>query len=551
MLSVALLALLTLTLAPDHASAQIAPDAGQSERELERRPLEIPAEKPVDIQLPAELSANGAADGRAFTVNGFTISGNRVFPAATLLARLSDLTGKTMTLAELQAAASRITQYYRENGYLLTQAFVPAQTVEDGRVAITVMEGYYGKIEVDNRSSLRPFALAPLSALKEGTVARAADIERALLLMNERDGVSVSASLRPGSEVGTTALRVAVEPTRRFTGRVEYDNAGNRYTGEHRFAGRAAWNNPLGLGDRLDAQLLGTIEEQIYYRFSYQVPFGSMGTSAGVGYSHMEYELGEEFEALDAYGTARTTTVFLTQPIVASRRFELTARAQYENRHLRDVIGLFDATAKKRSDVGAVSLGGIVRDEVFGGGVNSFDLTWRYGSLDIRDAMSYADDRLTSRRDGAFNVLAPSIARLQRLDDRFSLLLNVRGQWANKNLDGSEKFGLGGAYGVRAYPQGEAQADAGVLGTAELRYSVIRPLQVSGFIDSSWAKLNSNPWDGGKNERSLSGAGIGATWTDPHFRLGINAAWRVGGEEPLSDTTDRTPRIWGNVAFIF
>jgi len=36
----------------------------------------------------------------------------------------------------------------------------------------------------------------------------------------------------------------------------------------------------------------------------------------------------------------------------------------------------------------------------------------------------------------------------------------VSAQWASKNLDSSQKFGLGGPNGVRAYPSGEGYGGA-------------------------------------------------------------------------------------------
>ena len=51
-------------------------------------------------------------------------------------------------------------------------------------------------------------------------------------------------------------------------------------------------------------------------------------------------------------------------------------------------------------------------------------------------------------------VLAPAS------NDTVSLFASVNGQLASKDLDSSEKMVLGGMYAVRAYPEGEAYADA-------------------------------------------------------------------------------------------
>ena len=50
----------------------------------------------------------------------------------------------------------------------------------------------------------------------------------------------------------------------------------------------------------------------------------------------------------------------------------------------------------------------------------------------------------------------------QRLTESWVLFGSVNAQFASKNLDSSERFSFGGPYGMRAYPIGEAPADAGV-----------------------------------------------------------------------------------------
>jgi hemolysin activation/secretion protein len=46
------------------------------------------------------------------------------------------------------------------------------------------------------------------------------------------------------------------------------------------------------------------------------------------------------------------------------------------------------------------------------------------------------------------------------------------GQLASKSLDSSEKFALGGAKGVRAYPHGESSADEVCVANVEMRYAI-------------------------------------------------------------------------------
>ncbi|WP_318531837.1 POTRA domain-containing protein, partial [Pseudomonas huaxiensis] len=75
---------------------------------------------------------------------------------------------RTVSLGELQAGANRITRLYRERGYPLARAYIPAQEIDGGVVQIAVMEGRFGEVGLNNTSRVADAALTPLAALKRG-----------------------------------------------------------------------------------------------------------------------------------------------------------------------------------------------------------------------------------------------------------------------------------------------------------------------------------------------------------------------------------------------
>lgn len=60
---------------------------------------------------------------------------------------------------------------------------------------------------------------------------------------------------------------------------------------------------------------------------------------------------------------------------------------------------------------------------------------------------------------GRFTKGTLDLTAVQGLGRDFDMLLKLSGQKAGSNLDSSEHIYLGGAHGVRAYPQGEASGD--------------------------------------------------------------------------------------------
>jgi hemolysin activation/secretion protein len=131
------------------------------------------------------------------------------------------------------------------------------------------------------------------------------------------------------------------------------------------------------------------------------------------------------------------------------------------------------------------------------------------------------------------------------------LFARIDGQIASKNLDISEKMELGGMYAVRAYPEGEAYGDEGVVASVEARLqlpkwsaSAMGDTQVFGFVDAGRIKLDSKPWAAGVNRRTLSGAGLGLSWSVPgDFLMRLIYAHRLGSELATS-APDSANRFW-------
>lgn len=526
------------------------PDAGQSQQNIDQLPLQLPGKQRLELNLPDTPSAAATASGPSLQVNGFTLQGNGAIASDELLPLLGDLQGRTVSLGELQAGANRITRLYRERGYPLARAYIPAQEIDGGVVRIAVMEGRFGEVGLNNTSRVSGAALAPLTALKNGDAVRSAELERSLLLLSDTPGVEVRSTLKPGASVGATDLLVDVAPGPLLSGSVDADNYGNRFTGEYRLGGTLNVNSPLGLGDRLSLRAMGSDEDQQYGRIAYQLPIGPWATQVGLAYSDMDYQLAKDFDELDAHGNARIASLYAIQPLVRSRDFSLYAQVQFDDKRLKDDIDLFGSKSDKRARVVIATLNGNSRDNLLGGGVNSFALAWSQGSLNIDGALNQGIDELTAGTQGRFHKLNPSLVRLQRLSERFSLYGQLQGQWADGNLDSSEKISLGGAYGVRAYPQGEASGDQGWLANLELRYALTEAWQLSTFVDHGEVRLNKDTWSNGENHRSLSAAGVGARWDAYGWQVNAVAAWKLGNADPQSDV-DRSPRVWAQVVKFF
>jgi hemolysin activation/secretion protein len=164
------------------------------------------------------------------------------------------------------------------------------------------------------------------------------------------------------------------------------------------------------------------------------------------------------------------------------------------------------------------------------------------------DPVSLLIDELTVQANGVFTRFDYNLKRLQRLSDNNSLMLSLSGQLTNKNLYSSEQFSLGGAYGVRAYPQGEGTGDQGYLATIELRHTFTQKFQFTVFYDAGSVMILRNPptYPTDPNTRSISGGGVGVNASVAGVQIKSDLAVRVRGGQPTSEPTtmNRMVRLW-------
>lgn len=510
--------------------------------------------KEPTIKVEENVPAAGADNQQKIPVQGFRIVGEPPLPADELLNLVKGDTGKEMTLGELNALAIKLSQHMRQKGYPVAFAYIPAQDIKDGIVEIAVIPGKYGQVKITGSGHFDHGRLkAMLHAAQTGTVITQGALERALLILSELNGISVKATLTPGEVAGTADLVLEVADTARWKGAAYADNWGNRYTSRNRLGVQLTAGNIGGRGD--DLSIGGLVSENSRlnnYNFGYSAFLGGDGARVSVKYSKVDYTLGESYADLGAIGQATAMSADVSYPLIRSRAFSLYGRAAYEDKRLRDDMTATASYSPKRSHMASIGLAGDFADGWLGGGINTFSITYYKGRLNILDATTASTDNATAKTAGDFAKTVVGYQRQQYLAENLTFHVNFTGQAADRNLDSAEKLFLGGADGVRAFPQGEAAGDCGYKLTGELRWRLPGlsagkdNVYLAGFYDYGSVIVNHTPWAGAgeSNRRSLMGAGLGIRWTrSPDFSLRLDYAWKIGREQATADT-DRNGRLW-------
>jgi len=533
------------------------------------RPTARTSEKSLIKVQPATLEAPVAATGDAamITVTRFTFSGNASKSAKQLAPLVAAFTGRALTLDQLNDAAAVIRRHYRDHGWFLAQAYIPAQAPRDGVVDIAVLEGRIDKVTIKVHPD------APINAVYAEKMAAAFlqssqaitenGIERPLLLLRDVPRVDAQSVIDPGNELGTASITVNVVKDASapvISGQIELDNFGSRFSGRNRLGAEINVNNPYGLGDQLS--LRGFIADaggNGFGRAGYSLPAGFWGTRVGASIARLDYVLGQELAAFKPYGVAHIFSANVSHPLIRSKYNNLYGQLIVERKNLTD-----RTTAPVSSETSSVSslrlqVNGDSHDSL--AGINLYSISLMHGSvsLDNPDRRSLDQDMLSGpHTEGSFAKLAFSVQRLQQVMPGWQAMFSLSGQFSNKNLAGAEKFAIGGAGTVRAFPVGELIGDAGYAATAEMRYAVpqlkVGALDVVGTLFYDFGHVTKNHdnslVNAQNNQRSISGYGVGLNFGyGDKYLLKLAVAWPGAGIS--ENEPNKKPRFLAQAIFGF
>lgn len=545
---------LALVFAVSPAFPQTAPDAGQVLHQTQPQQISAPRPVPgIEIQVPQPLV--GLPGGAEISLQGVKFSGNAVIGAEALHAVLGDVAGQRLDIAGLRGLANRITQHYRKMGYPFAYAFLPEQRFADGILEIAVIEGRYGEVRASGDEAVASRAQDFLDRLQPGSVIEAAGLERATLILSDQPGIRTAPVIKPGAQIGTGDLEVRVRKDAPFRGTVRVDNHGNRYTGEYRLRLDGQFDSPFRLGDQVTLDGLVSDEKLWLGSVGYSLPLGGDGWRANLSLSHTSYQLGKQFANLQAHGVADVVSAGLSCAVLRSRQSNLTLSANIQHKALDDRQDSTSTRNAKSSDSLPITASFNHRDALGGGGITYGAAGLTLGRLKQDAALAVQDAASGTNSRGSFGKFTMDIARLQATPTaNLTLFGRFNGQWANKNLDSSEGFSLGGPGGVRAYPVGEGSGDAGWLAQLEARYAMGSYAPYV-FLDMGGVEFNANP-DSiipvvANNTRNLSGVGVGVRYERNDLLGEVSLAFRTRGGAPLADTENRNPRLWGSIGYRF
>jgi len=505
---------------------------------------EGPVLKNVPEQMPAETPPAAADENLPSAITRIDLQAP--FFAREIEALLQQFMGKRdISGRAIETVRGQIWDLYRQHGRMsrVELSAAPGNEADGGsvmRVRVVEIVVRTVRVEREGAGSVDPALLDDILATARTDIAEGGvlDLDRLDSRIKRRiflGDVDVRATLVPVDPTHVDVrLLVSAKPALPLGMLAQYDNNGSRTYDRNRYTAGVAIPGRMRAGDRLD--LIGiTSEGMDFGRIAYEFPVVSLGSRLALSGSHIEYK------ALSSGVKGRSSQLgaSLGHPLHIGDSAVLIGYLDYAYRHQIDLLPNDAVTGDKRIS----SVQGKVDANYYLAPSQAlhFNAALVLGRLDLSALPSAREqDRISAGTDGNFVKLewGGGWSTLFGPDGRLDARLEARGQFANKNLDQSEKFALGGPAGVRAYGSSEALGDDGYLANAEIGYRPVEWLRAFSFYDFGRIRRYHHPWvdESIPLDYALQGAGAGLSFSHKSLVGSVVYARQKGRNKGLSAT---------------
>ena len=503
----------------------------------------------VQVQAPnPRLAALLAA---SIMPQRFDVTGVHAVPFKEVAALFSPMTGKTVHVADVLAAASKIATLYKDHGYALSFGYVPTQNFSDGVVHIVVVEGYVADVEVKGEpGNMERRIRAIAQHIVKDRPLRQKTFERYLQVLGALPGVHIEANVpAPTTTDGATRLILDVKRKRfNATTGIDFDHPGVQgLTG-------VTENGLMPLGEQIGFTTLlpSGPGDQRLYSLTYLQPVGFDGLMLHASGSHYQGNPDTDNQ-LPAYLQQNLHqdqyALSMSYPLLLDNHTNLTATGGAYATTLQETYTNTVDSARLMQDYGLRVLDAKLDY------TKASDTSVQKVNLEIAHGLdAFGASASVVTQVGNIVEVAPADPEFTRYDatfiqsnawpHRFGTMFNVTGQYSNNTLPTTEQISFGGPrYGL-AYDPGETAGDSGWGASMELNqhYDLSNSWvkQVTPYIVTQFARVYLNV--GAPTLAKLGSAGLGVRWTDKrYYSFDLTVAQPV--EDKPIGANHRDPRV--------
>lgn len=421
--------------------------------------------------------------GPCFSISTIELDGATHLPVAIEQQLIGPYLNQCIDLDKINQLLKAISNWYFEQGYITSRAYVAAQDLSTGHLVITVIEGKIESIELRdpnsrvNTSTAFPFAEEKLLNLR--------DIEQGLEQINRLQSNRTTMDLVPGELPGSSVIQLKSTTTKPWVASLSRDNSGQESTGELMNGLFLGLDNPLGLNDysylnvqKDNTQANDKASKSIAWHWDMPLGYWNMG----VDINYFEYLSRVVVEnitsAFETSGTSLSQQLFLSRVVYRDQDSKLKLNTSLERKKTQNFIE--DVLLDSSRVLGIANIG--LQYDKYLPNQNQWQLALNYyRGLSLFDAPK-DEERAMGAPKAQFDKFSASINYQQhsvfKLSEKITIPLFFQSklnlQHSSDRLFGSEQISIGSLYTVRGYKGSSISASSG----AYWRNSLTLPFRI-------------------------------------------------------------------------
>ncbi|MBF0362806.1 MAG: ShlB/FhaC/HecB family hemolysin secretion/activation protein [Oligoflexia bacterium] len=468
-----------------------------------------------------------AKNENKFYIDKIILEGVKAYPKEEIENLYKNSLKRDYSFLELKKMLSRITRYYRKDGYMLAVATVPDQKVIDDTIKILIVEGTLEKLIIQNDPQdpvperVLNFLTEQMSFyLETGAIVNQRHLENFLVLANQISGTSIKIMISPSeNQIGGVILTIIARHESSFTINYQANNYGSTTLGTNMGKLSLEFHNPIiAIGD-VGASILKTISGDglLYWQLFWQQYLYKNGLKLVLSYDKSKTNPKGALAQIKLNGQNNSFMVGATLPwkVSFSRLFSLYARFSEFNGSL-----MYNSLSIYEDKIDVIRIG------------NNFSFYERKVDPNTNAMINFEYSRgLKSERKGGqsissssteknFNKFNSEIIAERRYKTstpyyEYSIMLGLSIQKSFNPLLPSEEISFGGQEYGRGYDSGNISGDTGFIAKLELHSNIFSDLsylkKIDPYIFCDGGKLYNHDVESSqpKNISALSaGAGI-------------------------------------------
>ncbi|UPG84699.1 hypothetical protein L2Y94_15395 [Luteibacter aegosomatis] len=511
---------------------------------------ETPKQAPsVQVNVQAPTQAMEALLATHVTPSRFDVTGVKSIPFSAVADLFAPMRGKSVTVRDLIETANKVTAMYKDKGYALSFAFVPAQTFSNGVVKITAVEGYVAEVKITgDAGNMENRIRAMANHVMGERPLRQETFERYTQLLGQLPGVQVGANVPPPTTTdGATSLDLSVKRQRYD---VSYGLDFNHPGTQGVF--NVLENGATPLGEQLSlSTLFPNGGGQRFYAAGWLEPIGSRGWQGRVDASRFWGTPDTDNNQLPSYIDHRITADRLAlstiYPLVLTntKRLNLTMGIygskqddRYRNVDTGVMIALQSSVRVLNAELAWLRVAPKRTVQFSVAAAHGFDSLGAYS----RALTNVAGGVATTLPDVSFTRYMMSGSWSEQWAHKFGTVLRMTGQYSDDTLPSTEQINFGGPSYAYAYDPGDAAGDSGWAASVEVNRAFVPGLSWIKSIVPYVAYQSARVYLNGARPLidKLDSAAVGLRVSDSkHYSIDFALAKPTGDKPPESNTREK------------